>query len=263
MFIRLLMLCLIPVSMFAQSSDWKLVWQEEFNYKGIPDPTIWGYEHGQSIRNNESQYYTSSRIENATVDQGTLKLIARKEPFDGKQENYTSASVITKGTKEFSYGRIEVSAILPEGRGIWPAIWLLPSEDYYGGWPRSGEIDIMEFVGFDRDKVHFNVHNEAHNYKTKGSRGTSVETRHLHDKFHVYTLEWTPAKLDFFIDDVKTFTYEKEADKHEVWPFDRPFYLILNVAIGGGWGGQQGVDDSIFPQSMVVDYVRLFQKDKY
>lgn len=259
----IMLICLLPLTATARTDEWKLVWQEEFNDHGIPDPEIWGYEYGQLIRNRESQFYTRARKENAWVDNGTLKLIARKEPFDGKNDNYTSASITTKGTREFQYGRIEVSAKLPEGRGIWPAIWMLPAKDNYGGWPRCGEIDIMEFVGFDRNKIHINIHNGKYNNQKGGSRGTSFETRHIHDRFHVYALEWTPLRLDIFIDDVVVFTYRKEEDSIDAWPFDHPFYLILNVAVGGGWGGQQGIDDTFFPQAMEVDYVRLYQKDKY
>lgn len=255
--------CLLPLAAIAQTHDWKLVWQEEFNYHGIPDPDVWGYDYGQSIRNQESQFYTRARIENALVDNGTLKIIARKEPFDGKKDNYTSANLTTRGTREFQYGRIEVAAKLPAGRGIWPAIWMMPAEDNYGGWPRCGEIDIMEFVGFDHNRIHINIHNGKYNNLKGGSLGASFITRHIHDKFHVYALEWTPRRLDFFIDDVNVFTYQKEEDSIDAWPFDNPFYLMLNVAVGGGWGGQKGIDDSHFPQAMEVDYVRVYQKDQY
>lgn len=254
--------CAFPLALSAQTGDWKLVWQDEFEYTGLPDPKVWGYEYGQSIRNKESQFYTRSRIENTRVGGGTLQIIARKEPYNGKKDNYTSGSVITKGTKEFLYGRVEVSARLPYGRGIWPAIWMLPAEDYYGGWPHSGEIDIMEYVGFDPSKIHINIHNDTYNNSKKGSKGIWYEVSNLHNKYHLYAMEWSPEKIDFFIDEVKVFTFAKEADNFSVWPFDRPFYLILNVAVGGGWGGQQGIDDSIFPQVMEVDYVRVYQKNK-
>ncbi|MDO5571296.1 MAG: glycoside hydrolase family 16 protein [Bacteroidales bacterium] len=244
----------------VRSQKWQLVWSEEFNYTGLPDSSIWNYEYGQSIRNRESQFYTRSRKENSFVEDGTLKITAIKESFDGKKNNYTSAALITRNKAEFQYGKIEVCARLPKGVGIWPAIWMLPSHKEYGGWPNCGEIDIMEFVGFSPDTIHTTVHTGKFNHTIGTQKGHAQRLTNLNDKFHIYSIEWFPNKIDFLLDDNKVFTFNKEGDTPEYWPFDKPFYLIMNIAIGGGWGGMKGIDDSIFPQTMEIDYIRVYKE---
>lgn len=182
---------------------------------------------------------------------------ARKEEQAG--HDYTSARLVSKGKGDFLYGRVEVRAKLPSGRGTWPAIWMLPTDWAYGGWPHSGEIDIMEQVGFDPDVIHFSAHTGAY-YHLIGTQKTA--TKRIADAtsaFHRYRVDWTPDMIRGYIDDVPMFAFANEHNGPEVWPFDKRFHLILNVAVGGFWGGQKGIDDAIFPASMQVDYVRVYR----
>jgi beta-glucanase (GH16 family) len=232
----------------------RLVWADEFNYNGLPDSTKWSYETGY-IRNNELQYYTLARKENAWVQNGFLHLTARNDSLvaDGKMRPITSASINTKGKADWTYGRIEVRANFSSSLGSWPAIWTLGSNIDSVPWPLCGEIDIMEHVGFMPDTVHFNVHTKAKH------KGTRVYNKAASANFHVYVLEWFPDHLDWFYDGKKVFTYANNRNGKESWPFDSPQYLLLNVAFGGVWGAQRGVDVRSLPQSMMVDYVRVYQ----
>lgn len=239
------------------NGEWKLVWSDEFDKDGLPDPSKWGYEEG-FLRNIEAQYYTVARKENARVEDGHLVIEARKEPFGGGE--YTSASVTTRGKASWRYGRIEVRAKLPTGVGTWPAIWMLGTNIREVGWPKCGEIDIMENVGFNPDQIHANIHTEAFNHVKGTGKGSSITIEKPYEDFHVYKVEWYPDRMDFFVDDQKYFTYENSGNGNAEWPFDKEHYLILNLAIGGAWGGQQGIDDSIFPQQYLIDYVRVYQQ---
>jgi beta-glucanase (GH16 family) len=240
----------------AGSGTWTLAFSDEFDAPGPPDPAKWGYELGY-IRNNEKQYYTS-RSENVRVEGGNLVIEARKEPYEGF--GYTSASVNTEGRFEFQYGRAEVRAKLPSGVGMWPAIWTLGVNRKSVGWPACGEIDIMENVGFEPARVHGSVHTTAYNH-TKGTQKTAiVDVPNLLDGFHVYSMEWSPDRIDLAIDGQKYFTFNKEVGGTTVWPFDAPQYLLINLAIGGAWGGQKGIDDAKFPARYLVDYVRIYQQ---
>jgi beta-glucanase (GH16 family) len=253
-------------------ADWRLVWSDEFDTPGAPDPAKWDYEEG-FVRNREAQYYTRARLENARVEDGVLILEARQEPFPNAayQEGstdwrrrapeaaYTSASLVTEGKAAWRYGRIEVRAKLPTGRGTWPAIWMLGVNRREVGWPKCGEIDIMENVGFDPDVIHANIHTQSYNHVQKTGKGSWLIVPRPYDDFHVYALEWFEDRMDFFVDDQKYFTFVNEQTGVDAWPFDQPFYLILNLAIGGSWGGQKGIDDAIFPQRMEVDYVRIYE----
>ena len=255
------------------AEEWKLVWSDEFEKPGLPDPAKWEYEEG-FVRNNELQYYTRARSDNARVVDGMLVLEARKEAFknpsyDPKSKEgwkrtralaeYTSASVTTRGKAAWTYGRIEVRAKIPTGRGMWPAIWMLGS-DRSQGWPACGEIDIMENVGFNPEIIHANIHTKKYNHVLGTNKGNRITVARPYADFHKYAIEWFPERIDFFFDDRKYFTYANEGTGPDAWPFDKAQYLILNIAVGGGWGGQQGIDDSIFPQQMYVDYVRIYQK---
>src|SRR5688572_1380176 len=268
---------LVPFAMTGMAADnsWEVVWRDEFGAPGLPDPQKWTYESG-FVRNQELQYYTS-RQENARVANGRLIIEARKERhanarYDPKSRDkrrsaeyadYTSASVTTQGKAEWKYGRIEVRAKLPQGRGVWPAIWMLGVNRSEVGWPRCGEIDIMEYVGFEPDTIHVNIHTGKYNHVRGTGKGSQTRTEAPFKSFHVYAIEWDPDRIAFFLDDKKFFTYEKEAGAgKDVWPFDEPFYLILNLAIGGSWGGRQGIDEAIFPQRYEIDYVRIYQKAK-
>jgi beta-glucanase (GH16 family) len=238
--------------------EWELVWEDRFEKDGYPDETIWDYEEGY-IRNNEAQYYTRKRKENARVENGNLIIEARKDHWEGKE--ITSASLHTYGKKHMTYGKIEVRAKIPVGRGTWPAIWMLGTSIREGmGWPGCGEIDIMENVGFDPERIHGNVHTEKYNHVLGTNKGNSIEADKPYEKYHVYRLEWFPDRMDFYVDETRYFTFTNEHTGHATWPFDKPHYLIINLAIGGGWGGQQGIDESIFPQKYCIDYVKVYKQ---
>ncbi len=241
--------------------EYQLVWSDEFDYTGLPDSAKWSYDtQGNEYRwgNNELQYYTANRIENARVGDGKLTITAIREEMEGR--NYTSARLITKGKGDWLYGRFEISAKLPTGRGMWPAIWMMPTKGEYGGWPDSGEIDIMENVGYDPDTIVGTVHTQAYNHSIGTQKGKRISIPDNHETFHLYAMEWEPEEMRIYVDSTLYFTYKNEGTGSATWPFDKPFYLLLNVAVGGNWGGSMGVNDSIFPQQMMVDYVRVYQK---
>ena len=244
-------------------TEWKLVWSDEFQYTGAPDPSKWGYEQG-FIRNEELQYYTN-RPENVRVDGERLIIEARQDSaiIDGETRDITSASVTTRDKQSWQYGKVEISAKLPSGLGTWPALWMLGENISDVGWPLCGEIDIMENVGYNADTVFTTIHTEAYNH----TRGThKLEGTHLpsaDNEFHTYGIEWSAQQIDFLIDDNRVFTVTKQAgDGAEEWPFDQPFYLLMNFAFGGAWGGVQGVDKSSLPQQYLIDYVRVYQAEK-
>jgi len=232
------------------------VWSDEFNTPGLPDSTKWGYEVGK-LRNNELQYYTLKRLENARIQDTLLIIEARKESYLGA--DYTSASLISKYKGDWLYGKIEVRAKVPTGKGTWPAIWMMPTNDEYGGWPKSGEIDIMEYVGMNPLNLYFTTHFEGTNGSGHQSSGKHFEFNAPYDRFITYTLVWTPEKLEWYADGVKYHSYVKTADDSKVWPFNKSFYLILNLAYGGVWGAQQGIDDTKLPHKFYIDYVRVYQ----
>ncbi len=231
------------------------MWQDEFATNGIPDATKWSYDIGGSgWGNNEQQYYTS---ENASIVDGKLVILAKKQALSGRQ--YTSSRMITRGSGDFKYGRFEVRAKLPRGRGTWPAIWLLSSDNNYGVWPTSGEIDIMEHVGFDQNNVHSTIHCSAFNGSRGNQKTSSKIVSGASTDFHNYRVDWTPYSIKGFVDDEQYFEYTNDNTGFTTWPFDQKFYLILNVAVGGNWGGAQGIDDNAFPTGMEVDYVRVYK----
>jgi beta-glucanase (GH16 family) len=230
------------------------IWVDEFNTNGAPDPSKWTFETGgNGWGNNELEYYTNGN--NAVVDNGVLKITAKKESFGGR--NYTSSRMITKGKGDWAYGRFEIKAKIPKGVGTWPAIWLLASDNAYGGWPNSGEIDIMENVGFDQDNIHFTVHNKTYN-GGNGKGATRIVAGASND-FHIYRCDWTPAGIRGFIDGQQYFEYVNSNSGFETWPYDQKFFMILNIAVGGNWGGLQGVDDTSFPASMEIDYIKVYK----
>lgn len=254
----LLLLGIVLASGSISQACNKLVWADEFDYEGKPDETKWGYDIGGSgWGNGEAQYYTD-RLDNASVQDGYLTIRAIREQYQSK--NYTSARLVTKNKGDWKYGRIEVKAKIPYGRGTWPAIWMLPTEWKHGNWPASGEIDIMEHVGYDENKVHGTVHTDAYNHLKGTQKGGSVFVSTATSSFHIYACEWYADRIDFYVDDKKYYTFFKEADNFREWPFDEYFHLILNIAVGGSWGGAQGIDNSIFPQEMKVDYVRVYER---
>ena len=248
----------LVLSVLAGAQGKKLVWADEFDYTGLPDSTLCGYDvGGHGWGNNEQQFYTKGRQENARVEHGKLIIEARKESFEGGR--YTSARLLSKNKGDWKYGRIEVKAKLPQGRGLWPAIWMLPTKWVYGGWPKSGEIDIMESVGYEPDSVYGTVHTGAFNHAIGTHKVGGVARKDLASAFHVYSIEWTEDKILFFVDEELYHEFQNTKAGSDAWPFDQEFHLLLNIAVGGNWGGKFGVDDAVFPQTMEVDYVRVYQ----
>jgi beta-glucanase (GH16 family) len=241
--------------------DWELAWADEFDYTGLPDSTAWDYDvGGHGWGNQEKQYYTKARTENARVENGILIIEARKEKMDSS--DYTSARLITRGKNEWLYGRFEIRAKLPRGIGTWPAIWMLPAKQSYGDsyWPHNGEIDIMEHVGYNQGLIHGSTHSLKYYWQVGTQRTDTIFSPDVSDAFHNYILEWYPDRIQVSMDDSLYFTSLNDNTGWEAWPFDKPFYLILNIAVGGAWGGQKGIDDAIWPQRMEVDYVRVYKK---
>lgn len=233
------------------------VWQDEFDYTGLPNTSKWGYDLGGSgWGNNEAQYYTDA-LSNAKVENGQLTITARKEVMGGK--NYTSARLVTRNKGDFLYGRVEVRAKLPSGKGTWPAIWMLPTDWAYGDWPKSGEIDIMEHVGYDPNNVLFSVHTQAYNHSIGTQKSGTQKIQTAMTEFHNYRLDWTPYAVRGYFDDQLVFTFVNEGKGYASWPFDKRFHLLINLAVGGNWGGAQGIDDSIFPAAYEIDYVRVYK----
>lgn len=244
---------------FTEPLDYQLVWSDEFSTPGAPSGARWQYETGYRIRNNEAQMYTAGL--NSSVENGNLIIESRKEVYDvggGTFAQYTSASM--RPRTSWTYGRFEVRAKVPTGRGMWPAIWMLGDRISQVGWPACGEIDIMENVGYDPDVVIATVHTPAYYHVINTQRSNKISNARPQDDFHIYSIEWTPEKIDFFFDRIKYFTFAKEANNNDVWPFDHPHHLKINTAVGGAWGGAQGIDDSIFPQRFYIDYVRVYQE---
>jgi len=247
----------------AQADDPKrgkrLIWHDEFAKDGAPDPGRWDYEVGK-VRNQERQYYTRDRRQNARIENGELVIEARKEAYEGA--DVTSASLMS--VPSWTYGYFEVRAKIPTGKGTWPAIWMLgdgirQKGDAFVGWPLCGEIDIMENVGFDPDRVHFNIHTQTPGTAEGSTSSSNFTVAQLPNDFHVYGLDWNKDRMNFYFDGKKVMTYINDGKGKGAWPFDAPQYLILNLAIGGNWGGQQGVDDAIFPSRYLVDYVRVYR----
>jgi beta-glucanase (GH16 family) len=257
---RHFLFCLLIVTFAttAKAQHTKLVWSDEFNYTGLPDSTKWSYETGgDGWGNNELEFYTARRPENARVEKGMLVVEARKEKWDSS--SYTSARLATKNKGDWTYGRMEIRAQLPEGKGIWPAIWMLPTKWVYGGWPHSGEIDIMENVGYMADSVFGSIHTGAYNHVMHTQRTQGVYLNDLSKAFHVYAIDWDAEGIRYYIDGHAYLYFANEHKNSEAWPFDQAFHLLINIAVGGNWGGKYGVDDRIFPQRMLVDYVRVYQ----
>lgn len=241
-------------------SKYHLVWQDEFNYTGLPDSTKWKYDtegNDSGWGNHEAQYYTGANEKNAHVTKGVLHITARKENFDGKE--YTSARLVSKA--DWKYGKFVVRAKLPKANGTWSAIWMMPGDWTYkdGNWPDVGEIDIMEHVGHDLGVIHASAHSKDYQWQEGTQKTATIHIPKVDEEFHNYGLEWSQEVLTVFVDDSLYFEYQNEGLGESKWPYIKPFHLILNIALGGVWGGE--IDDSAFPQTMEVDYVRVYQKD--
>lgn len=241
----------------------ELLWSDEFNYTGLPDSVKWTYDVGGSgWGNKEAQFYSKARRENARVEKGNLVIEARREALNPPNP-YTSARLVSraKGGGSLTYGRVEVRAQLPAARGTWPAIWMLPDDWKYGdkGWPANGEIDIMEYVGYRPAIVQASTHCKKYYFRTNNQKTDSISVPTATKAFHVYAIEWTPETITAFVDNKAYFTSRNEHSGWEAWPWDHPFHLLLNVAVGGEWGGKKGIDETAFPQQMLVDYVRFYK----
>ena len=237
-------------------SNWSFettpVWSDEFTGTGTPDTSKWGYDlGGGGWGNSELEYYTDS-LSNVSEANGLLTITARKQNLGG--ENYTSTRIVSKGS--ILYGRIEVRAQLPTGVGTWPAIWMLPDAYVYGAWPASGEVDIMEMVGYDPNVVHFSVHNST--YYAGNAKTSSYTISTASTAFHLYREDWTPYAVRGYYDNNLVFTYVNTGAGSAVYPYNQKFHLLMNIAVGGSWGGLQGVDTTAFPTSMQIDYVRFY-----
>ncbi len=245
----------------TEISGWDLVWSDEFNYSGYPDPKKWSYNvGGHGWGNNELQYYTEFELNNARVENGKLIIEARKESYENNL--YTSSRLVTKNKGDWTYGRFEIRAKLPSGIGTWPAIWMLPTEWNLGNgsWPDNGEIDIMEHVGYDSGVIHASIHCNQYVWTNNTQKTATINVPNCTSEFHNYILEWSDKEIKIYVDDKHYFTFQNEDKGWQYWPFFKDFHLILNIAVGGNWGGAQGIDDSIFPQKMEVEYVRVYTK---
>lgn len=250
---------------------WKLVWKDEFKYTGLPDESKWSYEEGL-VRNKESQYYTKARKENAYVKNGFLTITARNEKYKNdaykpdtdnwkSQDSlaaYTSAALITKGKHSWTYGKVEVRAKLPKGMGVWPAIWMLGTNIDQVGWPACGEIDIMEYVGFEPENIYATLHLKDPLTGKRVRDGKRTQLKEPFAGFHNYILEWDSWQIKIFCDNqLYQIVDIDRAGKGIDSSFRNPQYLLLNLALGGSWGGK--IDENIFPQEFVIDYVRVYK----
>ncbi len=250
-----------PVDVFAPTywEGAQLVWSDEFEGNAL-NREYWKFETGNhGWGNNELQNYLEDA--NVSVSDGTLKITAKKEEVGGS--SYTAARL--NSIREFKYGKIEIRAKIPEhkGNGLWPALWMLGNDIGTVGWPACGEIDIMEYVSYSPNETHFSIHSTANNH-VNGTQITSgpVPLETIEEEFHTYGVLWTDKYLRFYIDDPENIQLNflrPAVVTAENWPFSKPFYFLMNIAVGGNWGGQQGVEDSIFPATMEVDFVRVYQ----
>jgi beta-glucanase (GH16 family) len=251
----------------AAADKWHLVWSDEFNGPNgsAPDPAKWSFQQGgDGFGNEELEYYTR-RPENVSIENGNLVITARKEQYkgaDGVSRDYTSARLQTRGHFEQKYGRFEARIKLPKGQGIWPAFWMLGDDIERVGWPGSGEIDIMENVGFEPSKVHGSLHGPGYS----GAHPlTGVYTlpngKKFSDGYHIFAVEWEPAAIRFYVDDVLYETQTPASLPPQTrWVYDHPFFVLLNVAVGGKWPGNPDAS-TVFPTSMLVDYVRVYERE--
>jgi beta-glucanase (GH16 family) len=239
-------------------ANMEMVWSDEFNGSSV-DLENWTFETGSGgWGNNELQNYTDG--DNSEIVDGKLVITARKVNESKTAGSYTSSRMVTLNKQDFLYGRMEIRAKLPSGTGIWPAIWMLGSNISEVSWPACGEIDIMEYVGYEPNTVHSTVHTPA-GYGANG-KGNSTSLETAEEEFHNYGIIWTEEFIRFYIDDPDNirFTYSPSNKTEDNWPFDKSQFFILNIAVGGNWGGAQGIDNSIFPQQMEVDYVRVYRE---
>jgi beta-glucanase (GH16 family) len=252
------------LSEIEQDKAWILVWSDEFDEDGLPNPERWTFDEGDGCPalcgwgNKEAQYYQKGELINSRVENGILIIEAHKDSMGDAA--FTSARIKSTPSGVWKYGKFEIKARLPKGRGVWPAIWMLPEEWVYGSWPKSGEIDIMEHVGFASDTIYGAVHTELFNHAIKTEKAGQIFAKDVGSDFQVYSVIWEEDFIDFQMNDSTYFTFTKESNDPDKWPFDQAFHLILNLAVGGNWGGREGIDNSIWPQRFEIDYVRVYQR---
>ncbi|MFU8792518.1 MAG: family 16 glycosylhydrolase [Acholeplasmataceae bacterium] len=238
--------------------SYKLVWQDLFDQDGHPNKIFWVHETGgHGFGNHEAQFYTD-RLDNSYVKDGHLYIVAKKEDY--QKNKYTSAKLTTYQKNHMSSGRIEVMAQLPLGHGTWPAIWLL-GENFKSNvdWPLCGEIDLLEHVGHHPNYVHFSLHSKNAYFHLNNQLNKIVFKEGLIKGFHEYSMDWTADSITFYLDKVEQVTFTKKPNATiEDWPFNQPFYLILNLALGGSWGGP--IDDAMLPSTFVFKYVKVYEK---
>jgi beta-glucanase (GH16 family) len=247
----------------TSGKDWKLVWSDEFDGAGQPDTSKWTFDIGNwGWGNNELEYYTANRLENARQEEGNLIIEARKD--DGVYP-WSSARLTTRGKESFLYGKIEFRAKVPSGRGTWAAGWLL-GDNYRDemSWPYCGEIDVLENVGYEMDpktgdgKTHASVHCGAYYFKLNNQPTSIIDVKNMNNEYHTYSMEWLPGSISIFIDGKKYFDYN-DTSNDLTWPFNKPQNLIINLAIGGGWGGAKGIDPEMKSAKFILDYVRVYE----
>ncbi len=245
---------------FEGNPNWTMIFNDEFSTDGVPDATKWKIDpQPKGWINGEQQVYTDATHDNARVKNGTLIIKGKKDfPTGNTNEPWSSARLITQGKMDFLYGKVDVRAKLPRARGSWPAIWLMPTSSVYGGWPQSGELDVMEHVGNNFGTVLSTVHTQSHNWTNGGQISANKRLMDADTVFHTYSMEWTADSISFTYDSIHVLTYPNPHTDWKDWPFDQKFFLILNVAIGGGMGGT--IAEADWPDSMTVDYVRIYQK---
>jgi beta-glucanase (GH16 family) len=251
---KIIFLFLISISIgFSQEVKRKLVWQENFNGKKLSEKN-WNFDIGDGCPNlcgwgnNEKQIYTNT---NHQLKKGKLIITAQK-----KDAIYTSTKITTLGKKEFLYGRIEVRAKLPIGKGIWPAFWMLGANIKQIGWPKCGEIDILEYVGKQPHTIYTSLHTQESHGQTVNTKVTTIPK--IEEGYHNYAIDWTKDKIEFFVDSISVYTYQPVQKNDDNWPFNSKQYIILDLAVGGNFGGPQ-VDDTIFPQQFIIDYIKVYQ----
>ncbi len=262
------LLLALAVSMLAFKStnndpSPKLIWEDHFNIPGLPNQEVWSYDVGKGCElpcgcgwgNQELQEYIANNPNNARIENGNLVLQVHQE----KSGNITSARIHTKNSINLKNGIVEVRAKNASCKGAWSAIWMLPTDNRYGIWPKSGEIDIMEHVAFEPDSIYSAVHVEAYNHMIGTHKNGAKHVETATQDFHTYKLIWDESSCSSFVDDQLIFTFENNNEGQKYWPFDEEFYLIFNVAFGGNWGGREGIDTDCLPTEMLVDYVKIYQ----
>jgi beta-glucanase (GH16 family) len=263
---RYLFLCLLVLGLFQsckqENHDENLIWYDEFNEDSKVLSEKWNVIIGNGcpefcgFGNNELQYYTNSK-QNLKVEDGKLVITAIMHKGDS---GFTSAKLSSQNKGDWQYGYFEIRAKLPTGTGTWPAFWMLPSQEKRLEWPLDGEIDIMEHVGYNPGTIYGTVHTKTYNNNRGNQKSDSILIADATSKYHIYAIDWQEHSISWFVDNEVYHTIDRNKDDYEAWPFSKPFHLIINLAIGGNWGGEHGVDHLIFPQAMMVDYVRVFKE---